>query len=274
MFIDTSRTSFALREDGRAWEAEFGAVYVKSQHLAVPLFDVEQLAQRKPKSWPARWVAEREHHAAVTSALRALELRGAHFVNSVAKFEVHLLKPLQSVVLQRAGVRVPASLTTNDAQAVRAFASEFGDVVYKTPAGGALVRRLTKEDLSARRLAALATAPVLFQQRIEGDEFRVTMLDGVCVGAWKLPARGVVDARLVMEQAKKVKCPAEVEKACARAAKALGLVFTSVDVRVSDEGVPYVLECNPTPSIASYEDARRSPVLRALARHLIERAGS
>jgi glutathione synthase/RimK-type ligase-like ATP-grasp enzyme len=272
VFIDTSTVSLALREDGRAWEGDYGAVYVKSQHLAVPLFDVEHLAQRKPKRWPARWVAEREHHAAVTSALRALELRGAHFVNSVEKFEVHLLKPLQTVVLKRAAVPVPASLTTNDADSVRAFAEAFGDVIYKTPAGGALVRRLSKEDLSDARLARLATAPVLFQQRIEGDELRVTMLDGKCVGAWKLPARGVVDAREVLERAKKVKCPADVEKTCARAAKALGLVFTSVDVRVSEDGVPYVLECNPTPSVASYEAPKTSPVLKALARYLFDAA--
>lgn len=272
-FIDTSNVVLALDAGGAVVldgvdVRDVSAVYVKSVHLAVPLFDVESMRERAPKSWPARWVAERERHAALTSALRAWELSGVPFVNPVSRFEVHLLKPLQSVQLAAAGVRVPASLTTNDPQAVRAFADQHRDVIYKTPAGGALVRRLLPRDLE--RLSALATAPVLFQQRIEGDEFRVTMLDGECVGAWKLPARGVVDAREVLEKAKKVKkLDAGVERVCARAAKALGLIFTSVDVRVDADGVPWVLECNPTPSVAFYEKPRTSPVLARLAAYLM-----
>lgn len=271
-FFDTANVVLALDEGGGVTldgvdVDDLTAVYVKSQHLSVPLFDVAELAQRRPKSWPARWVAERERHAALTSALRAWEASGVPFVNPVSRFEVHLLKPLQTVQLARAGVRVPASLTTNDPAAVRAFAERHPDVIYKTPAGGALVRRLLPQDLA--RLDVLATAPVLFQQRIEGDEWRVTMLDGECAGAWRLPARGVVDARTVLERARKQRCPAAVEKVCARAAKALGLVFTSVDARVDADGTPWVLECNPTPSVAFYEDPRRSDVLARLAAYLV-----
>lgn len=276
-FIDTSSARVRLTREGHVWfdEAELTAVrslYVKSIHLAVPLFDAQHLAERSPASWPARWVAERERHSVITSALRALELDGAHFVNPVSRFEVHLLKPLQTTQLARAGVPVPASLATNDPTAVRAFAEAHPDVIYKTPAGGALVRRLSPRDLTEQRLATLATAPVLFQQRIEGLEFRVTVLAGQVVGAWRLPARGVVDAREVLEHAKKVPCPAAVARVSVRAAKALGLVFTSVDLRLDDEGTPWVLECNPTPSVAHYESAARSPVLRALARHLYDHA--
>lgn len=276
VFVDTSQPGLTLEATrvslGGEPVSDVRSVYVKSQHLAVPLYDVASLSQRKPKSWPARWVAERERHAAMTSALRAWELTGAHFVNKVSRFEVHLLKPLQTGVLARAGVPVPASLTTDDPQAVRAFADQHADVIYKTAAGGALVRRLTPRDLTAKRLATLATAPVLFQERIEGDELRVTVLDGRAVGAWKLPATGVVDAREVLDQARKVKCPVEVERVCARAAKALDLVFTSVDVRVTKQGQPFVLECNPTPSVAFYEKPSTSPVLEALAAHLLDHA--
>jgi hypothetical protein len=49
-------------------------------------------------------------------------------------------------------------------------------------------------------------------------------------------------------------------------------VFTSVDVRVTEEGAPFVLECNPTPSVAFYESPARSPILRALAAHLLAHA--
>jgi len=174
------------------------------------------------------------------------------------------------VRLARAGLDVPASLTTSDPEAVRAFAAAHGEVIYKTPAGGALVRRLEPGDLRAGRLDALRTAPVLFQERIEGLEFRVTVLAGKVVGAWELPARGVVDAREVLERGRKVPCPAVVARAAVKAARVLDLTFTSVDVRVRDgDGRPFVLECNPTPSVAHYEHPSSSPVLRALARHLV-----
>lgn len=275
IFIDTSIDSPLSLEDGRiSFGAEdvtsVRAVYVKSVHLAVPLFDVEALAQRSPASWPERWVAERERHGHLTSAFRAWEDSGAHFVNPVSKFEVHLLKPLQTEVLRHAGINVPSSLTTNDPSAVRAFFERHGDVIYKPVGGGALVRRLKKSDL--RRLSSLSTSPVLFQQRIEGDEFRVTVLAGEVVGAYRLPATGVVDAREVLERAVKTKAPTAVAKAAIAAAKAIGLIFTSVDVRVTKRGVPYVLECNPTPSVASYEAADTSPIILALARHLISHA--
>jgi glutathione synthase/RimK-type ligase-like ATP-grasp enzyme len=114
---------------------------------------------------------------------------------------------------------------------------------------------------------------VLFQRRVEGLEYRVTVLDGQVVGAWEIPARGVVDAREVLSRAKKVRrLPRDVEAVCTRAAHALGLVFTSVDVRVDDDGKPWVLECNPTPSVAFYEKPARSPVLAALAEHLLAHA--
>lgn len=275
VFIDTSAGPPLSLRDGRVLLAgrdvtAIRAVYVKSMHLAVPLFDVESLAQRPLPSWPERWVAERERHGHLTAVFRAWELAGAHFVNSVARFEVHLVKPLQTEVLSRAGVRVPSSLTTNDPEQVRAFFKRHGDVIYKPVAGGALAKRLTKADL--KRLESLSNAPVLFQQRIEGDEYRVTMLDGKAVGAYRLPAIGVVDAREVLEQAQPVKPPAKVLRAATKAANALQLTFTSVDIRVTANGEPYVLECNPTPSVAHYEDPETSPILKALAEHLLRHA--
>lgn len=279
VFVDTSlvpeRAALSL-EDGRVSfdgaPLDARSVYVKSVHLAVPLYDAASLAARAPKSWPARWVAERERHALLTSALRTLEAAGAHLVNPSSRFELHLLKPLQTELLARAKVPVPSSLTTCDAEAVRAFAARHPDVVYKPLGGGALVRRLAPKDLTPARLARLATAPVLFQQRIVGDEWRVYVLDGAVVGAFRVPARDVVDARDVLSKARRAKPPRAVADAAVRAAKALGLVFTGVDVRVDDDGAPWVLECNPTPSVTFYEAPARSRILSALASHLVRHA--
>ena len=278
VFIDTSRVPEKARlslEDGRVFFEneplhELRSAYVKSLALGIPLYELDSLRQRTPRSWPRRWLAERERNALLTSAFRALELSGAHLVNPVSCFEVHLLKPLQREQLARAGIRVPASLTTTDPAAVRAFAERHGELIYKPLAGGALVRRLEPSDL--RRLSLLRTAPVFFQQRIEGDEVRVTVLDGRVIGAWRLPARGVIDARTVLEQAEGVTPARPVAAEAIAAARALGLVFTSVDLRIDDDGKPWVLECNPTPALTFYESKRRGSMAAALAQHLVAAA--
>lgn len=280
VFVDTAavpeRAALSL-EDGRvtfdgAPLSDVRAAYVKSVHLAVPVYDVESLGARRPTSWPARWVAERERHALLTSALRTLEADGVHLVNPSSRFELHLLKPLQTELLARARVPVPESLATCDADAVRAFAARHGDVVYKPLGGGALVRRLEAKDLAPSRLARLTTAPVLFQRRIVGDEWRVYVLDGEVVGAFRVPAKAVVDARDALAKASRAKPPRSVASAAVRAAKALGLVFTGVDVKVDEHGAPYVLECNPTASVSFYEAPATSRILRALAAHLVRHA--
>lgn len=278
VFVDTSAfpetASLSLEDGAVTFEGEdltsIRSVYVKSVALSVPLFDVESLKQRRLPSWPRRWAAERERHALMTSAFRVLEARGAHVVNPVSKFELHLMKPLQREMLASAGVRVPASLTTNDPQAVIRFADQHGGVIYKPLAGGALVRALGPEDV--KRLKSLRTAPVFFQQRIIGDEWRVTVLDGAVVGAYSIAIRGTVDVREVLHRAKKKTPPKDVAKISIAAAKALGLTFTSVDVRVDSQGRPWVLECNPTPSVSFYEAPERSPIIRSLATHLLDHA--
>lgn len=193
-------------------------------------------------------------------------------MNPSSRFELHLLKPLQTELLARAKVPVPSSLTTCDAGAVRAFAARHAEVIHKPLSGGALVRRLEAKDLTPVRLSRLVTAPVLFQQRIVGDEWRVSVLDGAVVGAFHVPARGVVDARDVLSKARKAKPPRAVASTAVRAAKALGLVFSGVDVRVDDDGAPWVLECNPTPSVTFFEAPIRSRILSALASHLVRHA--
>lgn len=280
LFFDTHRVPaqacLSLGEgaallDGRSLGA-CGAAYVKSVSLAIPAADVADVRARPLDRWPHRWAAERERQCMLASVVRWIEHTGATVVNPARAIEWHVLKPLQAEVLQRAKVRVPRSLATNDARAVLAFAERFGELIYKPIAGGATVRSVRRDELTPARLAQLSTAPVLFQERVFGREFRVYVLDDEPVQAFEVPVDGAVDARVNVERAVRARLPRVVWDTCRRAARALGLIFTAVDVRVTPAGEPVVLECNPTPSISFYEPGSKGRIVQALASFLCRHA--
>jgi glutathione synthase/RimK-type ligase-like ATP-grasp enzyme len=246
-------------------------VYVKSIALGLPYFNPYERDLGRGDSWPERYVSEREQHALTTAILRSLAVQGAHFVNPVEQHDLHHLKLHQLELLARVGIEVPESLATADPEALRAFAARYKGVIYKPLAGGTLVRKLSKDDLKPARLKLLASAPVLFQEQIAGDELRVYVLDSEVVAAFVAPTQGLVDVREKLERFKPARMTREEQDICVKAAKTTGLVFSGLDVRRSKRGL-VVLECNPTPAIAFHDDPRTGRVITALASHLVARA--
>jgi glutathione synthase/RimK-type ligase-like ATP-grasp enzyme len=203
--------------------------------------------------------------------LRSLAVQGAHFVNPVEQHDLHHLKLHQLELLARVGIHVPESLATSDPKALRAFVGRHKGVIYKPLAGGTLVRKLSKDDLKPARLGLLASAPVLFQEQIQGDELRAYVLDGEVVAAFVAPTKGVADVRERLDRFRPAKMTREEQDVCAKAVKATGLVFSGLDVRRAKRGL-VVLECNPTPAIAFHDDPRKGRVITALASYLVARA--
>lgn len=245
--------------------------YVKSIALGLPYFNPYERELGKGDSWPERYVSEREQHALTTAILRSLAVQGAHFVNPVEQHDLHHLKLHQLELLARAGILVPESLATSDPEALRAFAARHKGVIYKPLAGGTLVRRLSKDDLKPERLSSLASAPVLFQEQIDGDELRVYVLNSEVVGAFVAPTKGLVDVREGLDRFKPATMTKAEQEICAKAAQTAGLVFSGLDVRRAKRGL-VVLECNPTPAIAFHDDPRKGRVISALASYLVAKA--
>ncbi|RYZ37875.1 MAG: hypothetical protein EOO71_26270 [Myxococcaceae bacterium] len=138
--------------------------------------------------------------------------------------------------------------------------------------GGALVQKIGEADLTEERMALLANCPVLFQQQIQGDEFRAYVLDGEPVAAFRIPTEGVVDARQNLDKVKPGRLPKEAWELCIRGAKALGMVFTAVDLRRTPEGAFVALEFNPTPAISFFDDPRDGKVITRLSSYLVAKA--
>jgi glutathione synthase/RimK-type ligase-like ATP-grasp enzyme len=176
-------------------------------------------------------------------------------------------KPYQSLLLRRAGLEVPATLVTSDAEAVRAFQAEYGDVIYKSASGiRSIVRRLGPDQVA--RLAFLRYGLAQFQAFVPGRNVRVhTVGDAVFATLIETEA---VDYRYAYHDGldvamTPVSLPAAVEDACLRAARDLDLLFAGIDLKETPDGEYVCFEVNPCPGFIYYERHTGQQISTALA---------
>jgi glutathione synthase/RimK-type ligase-like ATP-grasp enzyme len=244
--------------------------YVRSLPLPLP-FRVTPAADTRVQQ--RNYAAGRERRSFVAGFVAALAATGSALVNPPERMAQHFRKCEQLDALRAAGVPVPATLATNDPDAVVTFAGEVGALVYKPLAGGGRCRRLTDADLSAERLSRLAAAPVLFQAEVPGTNIRVYVVGGAVVAAYQIVS-DELDYRGAEADVRAVRLAAGEAAVCRRAAAACGMTFTGLDLRRRPDGGFAVLECNPSPMFAGIQ--RRTgaePVSDALAELLLGAAG-
>ena len=150
---------------------------------------------------------------------------------------------------------MPPTLITWDAQAIRDFRDEFGDIIVKPlfGNGGAGVFRIRPGDENLASLLEMfraASREPLMIQRYEpavrlGDK-RIILIDGQAAGAInRVPAEGEARSNMhVGGRAERVALTARDEEICARigpALRAQGLIFVGIDV-IGD----YLTEINVT----------------------------
>ena len=194
----------------------------------------------------------------------------ARWVNGWTAFRLHQTKPAQLARVAALGVPVPATLVGNDPDAVRAFAARHPRCVFKPIQGGAHTRRLEPRHLTDDHLRLLAVAPVTIQEEVPGTDVRVFVAGErvlACeVHTDRVDFRDDPDPRIT-----RCDLPADVEAWCRRAARALELVWTGIDVRRTPDGRHVFLEANPSPMFLGFEARSGLPLTDALADLLVER---
>jgi glutathione synthase/RimK-type ligase-like ATP-grasp enzyme len=208
-----------------------------------------------------------EKGALLASMLLTLQQRGVLLVNSLEANAQHSRKPFQLELLRNAGIPVPRSIATNDPAAVRRFVREVKRAVYKPIAGGATVREVEPRDLMDDRLSALTLAPVLFQQLVEGVSVRAYVVGRRVVAAAEIHSPEL-DYRRGEGDVVPCQLSSEERRACVAAARACGMPFTGVDLIRHVEGFA-IIECNPSPMFAVFEDKTGLDVATPLAGLLV-----
>lgn len=217
-----------------------------------------------------------EYRGLLESLIRELERRDVTVLPQFRQFSAHRQKAWQLSVLEDLGAPIPDTLFSNDPERVRTFAETRDRVIYKPVTNGSPPRTLTDADLTAERLETLATAPVQFQEHVEGEDVRVYVLDGEFVAAIRYESDAdsfKLDIEADGEDAVDVEpatVPDEAVEIVVRAADALDFRFTGADLRLRPDGSFDVLELNKNPRFAAADTWAGQNVAGEIAAHLVD----
>jgi len=225
-----------------------------------------------------------ESAAALEGFLDALH--DARWVNDLQRQRAAENKQRQLRVAERAGLRVPRTLVTNDPAAARQFYAETGGQTVAK-----LLRPLTvsmnaaqqsfvytscvrEEDLAGAE--ALRHSPMVFQELIpKGRELRVAWVAGEAfTGALDASgtSRGFTDWRRAAPDEcrwQQAELPAEVSSGLQALMFELGLVFGAVDLICTPSGEHVFLEVNPSGEWGMLERDLGLPISEAIANALL-----
>ncbi|MEV0845410.1 ATP-grasp ribosomal peptide maturase [Streptomyces sp. NPDC049954] len=189
--MDTADFPQSLALTGRIDEASAWSGVLVTEHRTVDLARIGAVFYRTPgqfllpegMSGPERRFAAAQARAGLGGVLAALDCRWVNHPTWMARAEY---KPAQLAVARAAGLRIPATIVTNRADDVRAFAEHLGGpVVCKAIASPVLIeggqlktvytRRVAADDL--RDLQGIGTTAHLFQEWVEkAHEVRLTVV--------------------------------------------------------------------------------------------------
>lgn len=160
---------------------------------------------------------------------------------------------------------IPRTCLTSDPDEAARFASA-GPVIYKGASSAKTwAREFGPED--AARLPLLRHAPVLFQEQITGYDVRVHVVGdrvfGEAARATSCDYR--TDRATVFAP---VTVPEPIAADCVRLTRAMRLVFSGVDFKVSDAGRWFFLEANSSPCFQGYDRRLGGAISDALAAYL------
>lgn len=228
------------------------------------------------EDWFTTFTQTRERAGYFLAWLLQLSHRGATLVNGPHAASVMQHKPYQLHALRSLGAKVPRTLISNDPAAIRAFHAEVKDVIYKPVMGGAITRSLDAEALE--RLDAVTASPVIFQERIPGDDIRVTLVGDEIVSCVAIvtpeqhldfrddPVYSSGEAMY-----REVVLPEPVQRFCRASARACGLTLAGIDLKQRARDFVF-LELNSSPIYMDVELKMGHRISRAIARRVVEGA--
>lgn len=210
--------------------------------------------------------------------LQRLQAGGVPVLNSPRSLEICIDKYLTTARLAAAGLRVPATITCQHADAaMEAFAQLGGDVVVKPLFGseGRGMVRISDPEMAWRTFRTLErTQSVLYLQQFvahPGWDLRVFVLGGKVLTAMRRRSKDGWRTNVAQGGSTEQVTPNDAESALAlKAASAVGAAAAGVDLLPGPAGEWYVLEVNAVPGWRALAPATGVDVAAALIRFLVE----
>ena len=204
------------------------------------------------------------------SALRSLiQACPARWINSWQAYQFHKEKPLQLGTVKQLGVRIPATLVSNDPEEVIEFVQSQKRLIFKPVYGGAHTQFINQSHLQPKRLSlVLSLSPVTIQEYIPGTNIRTYVIAESIYAAEirsnSLDFREDLEAELIP-----IDLPEYIQQQCLAITKALMLEWTAIDWRLSPEGEYLFLEANPSPMFLYFERQTAFPITEQLVKLLM-----
>lgn len=273
--------------------AEGASMTITSEDDEVCLRDVTAVWYRRNRIGRAlpldmeRGVRETVIREASTALFGALDALPAFFVDRYSTVRRASQKPLQLSIARQLGLTIPPTLISNDAAAVRAFAAEHGDLVFKPVSDIAIgdeypVRRVWTNRLSAEELDSLEglnLSPMIFQQEIPKQiEIRATIIgreifcaavDPAAVGAdddWRKQGEALLERWFEYE------LPEPIRDRLLAMMDRLRLHYGAADLILTPTGELVFLEINPCGELCWLDQNTGLPLGEAMTSLLMSAA--
>lgn len=180
-------------------------------------------------------------------------------------------KPYHRTQLRSLGLDVPPTLVTSSPEDARAFLGVHGRVIYKSISGTRSIVT-TLEGSEHDRLRAITGCPVQFQAYVPGLDVRVHVIGtkwfACAARSEATDYRYAVRTGHAPPELFAYEIPDTLGTALVAANRALGLVFSGVDLRVTPEGRYVCFEINPSPGFSWYEQETGHPIADTVAEML------
>ena len=188
----------------------------------------------------------------------------ARWVNCWEAYQFHKQKPLQLRKARQLGIKIPATLISNDPAQVIEFAESHEKVIFKPVSGGAHTQMVTEEHLQPKRLSlALRLSPITIQEYIPGTNIRSYVIGKSVYSAEirssHLDFREDSDAELIP-----VELPEAIRQQCLAITHAFMLEWTAIDWRLKPTGEYVFLEANFSPMFLHFEHQTNFPITQNL----------
>ena len=131
-------------------------------------------------------------------------------------------------------------------------------------------QRLSEENIS--RLEHLPNSPTVFQEFIEGADYRVHVV-GKQVFCTRLLAKNEDYRKSALADNEQITAepatlPERITRTCVEFSKRLGLVVSGVDFKQTRDGRLFALEVNPYPQFTFYEGRSGQPITKCIVSYL------
>lgn len=207
----------------------------------------------------------RRWHALMSSLRAWLDADPGRVANRLSRGAHNGSKPLHEALLRDLGLRVPDSVTSSDADVLRAFVRE-GPAISKTVCGVRAEAVVVAEDAFAD--FDPASGPVHLQRFVAGDDVRIHVAGERIVA--QVAQAGAIDYRRAGAIAgmKVFEPPAPLRQLMVAATSRLGLAFAGWDFKIDADGAYWCLEANPMPGYSPYDGRCDGAISYALRRYL------